>query len=423
MEKRLTLRYKNGEMEIKVPQENLLYDIRPENIPKLKNEVEAIKESLKNPISSPPLSKQVKPGMKIVILGDDITRPTPKEKIILPILNELNQAGVPDKDITVIISLGTHRYMTDKEIKQCYGQEVTKRVSVINHQWKDENNLIKIGSTPSGIPISVNKIAWEADYLIATGSIVPHSLAGYAGGGKAVQPGICSWETTAKTHLLPMHTNTFFKLAGDTENGVRKEMEEVAEIVGLNFIVNVVLNDKKQIVYVASGNQIKAHREGVKVAKKIYERKIPALADIVIVSAHPADIDYWQGGKPLSYAQRGLKEKGTVILVGHFPDGISPTHQELGNYNDKSYQEIEQLIRENKLKDLVGASVIFRHAKMKEYSDIICVSEGLSLKDKEKLGFKQAESVEEAIKIALKKQGKKAKIGVIDYGGDVLPVL
>ena len=423
MEKKLKLRYKDSTVEVKIPQENFLYAIKPENTPGLKDEREAIIQSLKEPVSAPSLSQQVKKGMKVVIIGDDITRPTPRERMFPVILDELNKAGIPDKDITVLISLGTHRYMTHEEIEECFGKEVVERVKVVNHEWKDKDNLVNIGSTPSGIPIEVNKLAWEADFLIATGSIVPHCLAGYGGGGKAIQPGICSWETTGRTHLIPMEDDMFLNLVGDTENRVRLEMEKVAELVGLNFIVNVVLNDKKEIIYVVSGDQVKAHREGVKVARRVYERKIQDLADIVIVSAYPADIDYWQGTKPLSYAQQGVKEKGTVIFLGYFPDGISPTHTEMGEYAHKSYGELKKLVKENKFDDLVCASTLLQHAKVMEHSEVICVSEGLSFEEKEKLGFRHADTLEEALEMALKRQGKNAKIGVIDYGGDVLPKL
>ena len=195
--------------------------------------------------------------------------PTPRQRIFPPLLDELNKAGIPDKDITVLIALGTHRYMSQEEIRDCFGKEVTRRVKILNHERKDKANLINVGSTPSGISIGVNKITYKADYLIGVGSIVPHSLAGYGGGAKIVQPGICSWETTGKTHLLPMKKDEFFALVGNPENKVRLEMEEVARIVGLNFIVNVVLNSEGEIVKVVSGDPVKAHREGIKVAKEI----------------------------------------------------------------------------------------------------------------------------------------------------------
>jgi len=424
MKKKLTLQYKNKKVKIELPLGNLLYAISPKDLNRLKNEKKSIKNSLKNPIYSTPLSQQVKKGMKVVIVGDDITRPTPRERIFPPLLDELNKAGVPDKDIAVLIALGTHRYMSKEEIEDCFGKEVTERVRVLNHEWKDKVNLINIGLTPSGIPIGVNKIAYEADYLIGVGSIVPHSLAGYGGGAKIIQPGICSRETTGRTHLLSVEGDNFLSLAGNPENKVRLEMEEVARIVGLNFIVNVVFNSKREIVKVVSGDPIRTHRKGVGVARRVYECRITELADIVIISAYPADIDYWQGIKTLAYAQHGLKKGGIVILLAPFPEGISPTYfAEFEKYGDRSYGEIKRLVKEGKIEDLVCGSILLQHALIRNRCEVICISEGLSIEQKEKLGLRHANSVEEALEIALVEHGKNAKIGVIDYGGDVLPRL
>ncbi|MGQ9473577.1 MAG: lactate racemase domain-containing protein [Candidatus Caldatribacteriaceae bacterium] len=250
--------------------------------------------------------------MKVVIVSDDLTRATPREKIFPILLDELNKSGVSDKDITVLIGLGTHRYMTREEIEKCFGRETAERIVILNHEWQEPQNLVKIGVTPSGIPIEVNKIALEADFLIAVGSIVPHCYAGYGEGGKAIQPGICSWEATGKNHILPMEKDLYLKIADQVENEVRREI--VVESVGLGFIVNVIVNEKREILEVVSGDPVAAHRKGVEVAKRVYEREIPVLADIVVVSAYLADIGYWQGIKPLSYAQKGVK-KGEVRFL------------------------------------------------------------------------------------------------------------
>lgn len=423
MRKRLTLRYKDKEIEVKIPLGNLIYAIKPEGLPGLENEQKSIKYSLENPIGSAPLSQEVKKGMKVVIMADDITRPTPRERVLPPLLDGLNEAGIPDRDITVLIALGTHRYMSKEEIEHCFGEKLTARVTILNHEWQDETNFINLGSTPRGIPVSINKIAHEADYLIGVGSIVPHSLAGYGGGAKIVQPGICSWETTGKTHLLAVERDDFFELAGNPENEARLEMEEVARVAGLHFIVNVVLNDKKELVKIVSGDPVKAHREGVKVARRVYEHKIPELADVIIESAYPADIDYWQGAKALAYAQHGLREKGTVILLASFPDAISPTHSEFEKYGDRPYEEIKRLIKENKIHDLVCASTLVSHALVRGHCEVICLSEGLSIEQKERLGFRHADSLNEVWEMVLSKYGKRVKIGLIDYGGDMLPRL
>ncbi|MCD6232052.1 nickel-dependent lactate racemase [Candidatus Aerophobetes bacterium] len=420
---KINLKYAEKEVKVEIPEENFIYSLSPGDLPGLKNEEESIKESLRNPVSSAPLIQEIKEGMKIVILGDDITRPTPRRKIFPVLLDEINEAGVPDKDITLIIALGTHRYMSKKEIERCFGKKVTERVEVLNHEWKDESNFVYIGSTGSGIPVKINKISYESDYLIGVGNITPHCLAGYSGGAKIIQPGISSWEATARTHLIPAKKDNFLDFAGNPENEVRLEMEKVAKIAGLNFIINTVLNSKGEIVEVVGGDPVKAHRKGVEVAKKIYERKIPELADILILSAYPVDIDYWQAMKPLLYAQHGVRKNGTVIFLASMPEGISSVHSELEKYGNKSYNQIKRLIREKKIEDLVCAHALLQHTLVKERTDIICISEGLSWEQKEKMGFKHADSLEEALEIALRKRGRKAKIGVINYGGEVLPRL
>ncbi|MGQ9623560.1 MAG: nickel-dependent lactate racemase [Candidatus Caldatribacteriaceae bacterium] len=419
---RVVLTYGMNRIPLEIPEENFLYAIEPRNISGVIEERKAIQESLQHPIFASPLCEQVRKGMKVVIVGDDLTRATPREKIFPVLLDELNRGGVPDRDITVLIGLGTHRYMTQEEIEKSFGKETTERVFVLNHEWKEPQNLVRMGSTPGGVPIEVNRLALEADFLIAVGSIIPHCYAGYGGGGKAIQPGICSWETTGKTHILPMERDLYLKIAGQVENDVRREIEIVAEAVGLRFIVNVVTNGKDGILQVVAGDPVVAHRKGVETAKRVYERKIPALADIVVVSAYPADIDYWQGIKPLSYAQKGLREGGSSILVAPFPEGISPVHSDLKKFATLSYQELKKMVQNGTFEDLVCAATLLLHAKIMEHSrEVICVSDGLSLEDKEALGFKHAGTVQEALEIALKTQGREARVGIIDCGGDTLP--
>lgn len=425
MEKvKIALTYGMNKVLLEIPETNFLYAIKPRDIPGVTEERKAIQESLRRPIFALPLCEQVKRGMKVVIVGDDLTRATPREKIFPVLLDELNRSGVPDSDITVLIGLGTHRYMTQEEIEKCFGKETKERVVILNHEWREPQNLVRMGSTPGGVPIEVNKLALEADFLIAVGSIVPHCYAGYGGGGKAIQPGICSWETTGRTHVLPMEKDLYLSVAGQVENDVRREIEMVAKAVGLRFIVNVVMNDRGGIVEVVAGDPVVAHRKGVEVAKAVYERKIPALADIVVVSAYPADIDYWQGIKPLSYAQKGLKKGGSAILVAPFPEGISPVHSDLKKFATLPYQELKKMVQEGAFEDLVCAATLLLHAKIMEHSrEVICVSDGLSLEDKEALGFKHAGTVQEALEIALKTQGREAKVGIIDCGGDTLPTI
>lgn len=421
MSKRVNIRYGENTLGVDIPRKSFLYAIGPKDVAPIKNEEEYIRRCLKNPISCPPLSDQLKPGMKVVILLDDLTRPTPKNRILLILLDELNSIGISDKDISAIIALGTHRYMSDEEIIQDCGREATNRIEIVNHEWKDKNNLVNLGSTKKGTPVIINKRALGADYVIGIGSIVPHEQAGFSGGAKIVQPGICSWETTGYTHMMAAEEDDYLGIAGKIANNVRLEIEEVARKAGFNFIINVVIDRYKNLVEVVAGDPIAAQREGINRSAEVYIREIPEQANIVIVSSHPADLDYWQGAKPLSYAQRGVRKGGTVILVGPFPDGVANPHPDMERYAKKPYKEIKKLIQSKKIADLVCVAGLVLHALMLERSQVICVSDGMSINQKGNLGFKHAENIPHALEIAFEEQGKDAKVGVIDYGGDVLP--
>lgn len=414
------IRYGKSRLQVKISEKNFLYGIAPKKIALLSSENKSFREALNNPVGSSSLSSQLKPGMKVVIAVDDMTRPTPQERILPVLLDELNGAGIKDKDITIIIALGTHRYMNKLEIVKHLGSNVVERVKVVNHEWKDDNNFINMGSTERETPVIVNKRVVETDYLIGVGSILPHDQAGWSGGSKIIQPGVSSWKTTGGTHILATKED-YLRIPGRENCLVRDEIEKVVEIVGLDFIVNVIVDKDENIVKILAGDPVLAQREGIKYSREVYVRKIPQVADIVIVSSYPGNIDYWQGIKSLLFSQRGVKRDGTVIFVSPLIEGITPTHSEMEKYCDKNYGEIMKLTQEDVIKDKVCAAALIMHALITQRVKIICVSKGLSLEQKKKLGFLHAENVEEAVEIALQDQGNKAKIGIIDYGSNVLP--
>jgi nickel-dependent lactate racemase len=148
---------------------------------------------------------------------------------------------------------------------------------------------------------------------------------------------------------------------------------------------------------------------------------VPGLADIVITNAYPCDLDYWQGIKPLILSQKGLKEKGTLILVGRFPEGVSPSHPELKEYGNRTSQDIEELFAAGKIKDGVCVGALLVHARCIERAKAICVSQGLDTEEKLSLNLIPAATIDDALNMAFKQQGANAKIGIIEYGGDVLP--
>lgn len=421
-EVQLRITYGSEDLWFRVPEKNFCYYVEPRVVSCMENESEGLLFALQHPIGSPPLAEIIKPGMKILIITDDNTRPTPKKRILPILIEELCRCGIDERDIIILIALGTHRYMSQAEIRETFGDALVNRIRIVNHEWDDPEQLVPLGYTPAGTKIVVNKKVCEADFVIGVGSIVPHSEAGWSGGGKIIQPGICGWETTAATHLLAARSQDYLRIAGVVDNPVRREIESIARRVGLKFVLNVVMGAKNKIYQAVCGDPVAAHRLGVAQAKNVYECEIPRLADTVIVSAYPADLDYWQGDKPVTYALRGIKQGGTIILVGRFPEGVSGSHPVMEKYGRCSYQQLSKLAQANIIDDQVGLSALFIHAHHKEKASVICVSDGLTLQQKENLGFIHADSIEHAIRISYALQGENSKIGVIDYGGDLLPV-
>jgi len=415
--------YGSREIDVDIPDRNVLWELWPNDLPAVDDEEKAIRDALTNPIESERLGGLVKPGMKVVIIADDLTRPTPKKRILPILLDELNKAGVPDNDITILIALGTHRYMIEEEILKAFGKAVISRVRIINHEWMDPANLVSLGKTENGTPITINKVAYDADFLIGLGSIVPHCWAGFSGGAKIIQPGISGPDTTAATHHLIFDDDSkVLSFAGMARNKVMSEMRAVARQAGLDFIVNVVVNSKKEVVKVVAGDLEKAHNAGIEASRENFVREISQRADIVIEEAYPADFDMWQATKPLSYSRRAVKDGGIVIFLTAAPDGICGNHPFLAEHGRCSYSELKDMMVCDQVDDRVAGSLLMLIKKGVEGVNVIAVSEGLTREMKRQMAMEHADSMEEALKMAFAEHGKDATVGIVHHGGDVLPV-
>ncbi|MDD1767208.1 MAG: nickel-dependent lactate racemase [Methanomassiliicoccales archaeon] len=421
---KVELIYGSREIDVDIPDKNVLWELWPNDLPPVADEEREIRHAILNPLGCERLGALVKPGMKVVILADDLTRPTPKKRILPILLDELNRAGVPDIDITVLIALGTHRYMTEDEILKAFGNEIISRVRILNHEWMGPGNLVTLGRTENGTPITVNKVAYDADFLIGLGSIVPHCWAGFSGGAKIIQPGISGPDTTAATHHLIFDDDSeVLSFAGMAHNKVMNEMRAVARQAGLDFIVNVVVNSKKEVVKVVAGDLEMAHNAGIEASRQNFVREISQRADIVIEEAYPADFDMWQATKPLSYSRRAVKDGGTVIFLTAAPDGICANHPFLAEQGRCSYSELKDMMLCDQVGDRVAGSLLMLIKKGVEGVNVIAVSDGLTREMKWQMAMEHAGSMEEALRIAFARHGKDATVGIIHHGGDVLPVL
>jgi nickel-dependent lactate racemase len=420
---KVSLPYGQQTVDIKVPGDNLVAVASPREVEPQADVITQVREALRAPIGAEPFSKSLKGGENLLILIDDLTRPTPTDKILPVLLEEL---GVAEKkvEVTILIALGTHRKMTQEEIEQRVGPEIVASYPVLNHEWDDDSALVDLGTTPNGTPIKVNRLIQEADMCLGIGIIVPHNLAGWSGGGKIVQPGICGKETTSCTHLLAARSPT--SNMGKLVNPVRAEIEKVARQTNLGGVINIVLDRHGAVVHVVAGESQAAHRRGVELARLIWEVPVPQLADIVVASSHPADIDFWQANKGLYAAERIVKRGGDIILLTPCPERLSSQREHvlaLEAMQGIPSRRLYHAALQKGMKDYAALTVSNISACCTELAWVTVVSDGLTDHDIGVLGFDRADSVQEALERALERQGGEASIVVLTHAGETSPVL
>lgn len=303
---------------------NILMEAYPKHIPEIVEIEKELKKSLENPLDSPPLKELSRNVNKVAIVVEDISRPSPTEKILPAIIEEIESAGVSLKNVILIPALGAHREMTEIEMERKVSKEVLKKVKWINHRYRDRNELKFLGKTKRGTKVYVNKYVADADLIILVGTIEPHPQAGFGGGYKNILPGVAGVETIAHNHLLGANPLHFCMIGWEPEkNPMRSDLEEAGKMVkGKVFIINTVLNSELKIVKILTGSPISAHREGIKIAREIYEIKIPRQADIIITNSYPLDLDLRQSVKCLANNLFAAKENGIIIATMRCREGI-----------------------------------------------------------------------------------------------------
>ncbi|WP_127721365.1 nickel-dependent lactate racemase [Clostridium sp. AWRP] len=423
----ISLPYGDTYIHAKIQASSLIFKGVMKKFTPLKSLKKRMFERLDNPIGCRALKDEMEKDSKVLILIDDNTRSTPISKM-LPILIEYitTNVGVTLNNIEIMVANGTHRIMTEKEIIEKVGKEIFDNIKIYQHDVTDKNALVDLGMVEIDgfkFPVSVNKKVQEVDYIIGLGNIIPHSDAGFSGGAKIVQPGICGAVTTAATHISGALMKEI-PLGNVTDNICRKGIEEVARKVGLNFIVNVVMTPEGEIVDIFTGDFVKAHREGVKLSAEVYGTKISELADIVVVSSSPCDIDYWQAEKGLVSAYFCVKQGGYIIFAAPCYEGMEHNHPKLREWAKVSYKEAEIIARKTSLEDetcdLVAADIAMSNARIREKAKVLIVTEGLSDEEISILGYKKFETLQKAVDYALK-ENPNFKIGILPRGGDCLP--
>ena len=402
----------------RIPTKNIVRVITRQDAKGLDDERQAITQSLRSPIESPPLIDMVKPTDKVVVIATDNTRPCPDDRILPPLLDEL-EGKIPRENITIVVALGLHPPLNKAELVRKLGEDVVASYNVVNH---DVNDTVYIGTTSRGTPVDINRRVIEADFRISTGFIEPHFFAGFSGGRKSIAPGVFSVRSAYHNHGYQMVEHPRARAGITKGNPLHEDLVEQAQMAKLNFIVNVLLNKDRGITHVVAGHPFKAHEKGCQIEKKIAGIKVSQRADITITtnSGAPLDLDLYQTCKCIDTASQVTRDGGIIIVASSCSAGIGPdVFLEL----HRSVDSPKEVIRKVKREEPIGVqweNQILARTQLKH--DIYLVS---SLDDAivNDMMMTPVITIEEGLEKAFSVLGKNAEVIVIPEGPLILPLL
>lgn len=413
---KLRFGFGTGFQEVEVPEQNLIGELHANEVPVgLTGEAE-VRRALENPIGSPRLRDIVHPGETVAIVTSDVTRPMPTYKVMPALLDELYAGGVRPEDITLVFALGSHRKQTDEEHRRLAGERAWNEISCVD---SDPEDCVSYGMTSRGTPVDITRVVAEADRRICLGNIEYHYFAGYSGGAKAIMPGVSTRAAIQANHsrmVLPECC------AGALEtNPLRMDIEEAGATVGIDFIVNVVLSEHKEILRAVAGDVTKAHREGCRFLDTLYRKELDAPADIVLVSqgGAPKDLNLYQTQKALDNAKHAVKDGGVIILIGSCREGLGErTFEQWMTSAPTAHSLIERIEREFRLGGHKAAAI----AMVLEKAEVDLVSE-LDDDFVRSIFLTPQPSAQAALDHAFEKLGKDATVLAMPYGGSTLPTV
>lgn len=426
-----TMKYSNIEFDVNIPEEQIACELES-NVVELPQRTvkEHIEYALDNPIGAGDISTVVEKGDKIAIIISDITRKWQAIPTYLPILvDRINKCGVPDEDILVISACGTHRRQTDEEHKELLGEDLFKRLKIIDHQCEDKENLVYMGETSRKTPVWLNKYAIEADKIILTGGVVYHLLAGYGGGRKSIVPGIAGKETININHSNALNpgfgqgTNPN-ACAGNLSksNPFHDDLEEAAAMAKPAYLLNVVANSNQEIIAAFAGDWIEAHKAATKLVDSIDGVYVEERTPLVIASAggYPKDINLYQSSKVLSNAKIMTAEGGTMILLTECSEGFGNDDFEYQITKIDSMEEREKALRAD---FSIGAFVGFDFSETAEKYNMILVT-SIPKEKFSKTKIHAVKTLDEALEVAKKLNGGSIddmKVALLPHGANTLP--
>ena len=379
-----------------------------------------IRQALTRPIGSAPLNALAKGKTDAVIVINDTTRPAPSEAMLAALCEELAHAGIRESQVTIVIACGNHRPCAPDEIRQMVGEDLARRLRIVNHNAMDRENLLKVGETETGLPVWVNTTLACASLKILTGLIAPHPSAGFSGGRKSLLPGVAGLETLQRHHSFPFRpfNPAYGWMKG---NPFHEEAVRIARAVGIDFILNVVQDRSGKFFAAVAGELEAAHEKGVAIGLPFWELILPHRYDVVIATpgGYPRDIDFHQAQKAISTAETVVAPEGIIVLIAECREGIGKwaarwlkeaqtPHEVIARFKKVGFTE------DHTSKDFMCARVRLKH-------QVIVSCSGIEAAELQTLFMEPVPSPQAAIDRALEKAGAEASVLVLPRAVSCVP--
>ncbi len=418
MGRMVELPYGSRTVSAEVPERNLAGVYVPQPVPTCTDLEGEIARALDAPLDTPPLRALARRGETVAVLLDDHTRATPAARILPLVLEELLRGGVREEDITLFITHGTHRPSSEDEVRAKVGDEVARRFRVEQHLCTDESRQVYIGLTSWGTPVWVNRVVAEADRRVGIGHIGPSPYAGYSGGYKLILPGAAALDTINVNHsLVPLG----FRQPGRVDLPCRLDIDEAGRMVGLDFVVDVVLSQDEQVVRAFAGTPEAVFREGVALARTVYEVAVPPELDVAVTAGYPYDLDLYQAVRAVEYADAVVRPGGSILLVAACPEGVGGDdfYRLMANPARRPDDFLRDVARRNGM--VTFAVLGYALARVKAEKRLYILTDGIPPTDLEAMGFPPVPSLQAGIDHLLQHYGPDARLAVFPAGSSTIP--
>lgn len=418
---RVKLEYGRTGLEVELPDDRVVRTLAYKAAVPLADPEAALASVLARPNGAPPLAELARGKRTACVVICDITRPVPNRQILTPLLATLEAAGIPRDQITILVATGLHRPNLGEELVEMVGPEIVARYRIENHDGKRLSEHVYLGESPRGVPIWIDRRYVEADLKITTGLIEPHLMAGFSGGRKLICPGLAALETVRVWHSPRFLEHPRAGCGMLDGNPVHEENTWIARHTGCDFIVNVVIDEKRRPLKYVAGDMVAAFEEGVAFVRGVVTDRVPEPVDVVVTSAagYPLDATFYQTIKGLTGALEVVRPGGTIVCAARISEGIgSPEFErlfaeypDLGTFMARIDGRDCEVMDQWQLEEL---------AKVRRKARVKLVTEGLPAATVNRLFVESALSVEQAVASCLADYGPRATLAVIPKGPYVL---